>query len=493
MAGKKITKAQRLLLLHQLSDLGYGQAESESEEKFSLRFYPVIEHLHAFDPAVVLVVGDRGTGKSELFNAVFKHDLMSTLAHHAPGIRFPSKDPSCVNWIEGYPLGQEFPDSRGLRDVLSTPQRAVNLWFAYLVRCLQDRFDEESKTHLVKLLEPPGGAPDQVLRAFDAAGNAPLLALDQLDRKLSQEDRWLFVGYDELDTLGGFDWEAMALAIRGLIGFWAGYARRWQRLRAKIFLRTDLFRRHAGLGGADLAKLAANRAELSWSDRNLFAVLLKRIANTSDELFQYCQGARIPFEKEQDPILGRMPRLVAAEETRRLIERMVGPYMGAGRKKGETFRWVLAHLRDGRGVATPRALVRLFEQAAGKEAANARVRSPKLLHPTALRQALEDVSTDHVTQATHEWPWIYGVEQRVKEQRLVPWSRREIENLLQQQWELSWGETQEIRPLEKSPSEFIDYLVELGVFRQRGKDRIDVPDIYLFGLDLRRKGGVKRK
>ena len=243
---------------------------------------------------------------------------------------------------------------------------------------------------------------------------------------------------------------------------------------------------------SDLAKLAANRAELSWSDHNLFAVLIKRIANTSDELFQYCQDARIPFEKEQGSVLGKMPRLVAAEEARRLIQRMVGPYMGVERKKGETFRWVLAHLRDGRGVATPRELVRLFKQAAGKEAANDRVRSPKLLHPTALRQALEDVSTDHVTQATHEWPWIYGIRQRVKKQ-LVPWNRRELETLLQQQWELSWGETQEIRPPENNPSAFIDYLVELGVFRQRGKDRIDVPDIYLFGLDLKRKGGVKRK
>jgi hypothetical protein len=36
-------------------------------------------------------------------------------------------------------------------------------------------------------------------------------------------------------------------------------------------------------------------------------------------------------------------------------------------------------------------------------------------------------------------------------------------------------------------------LVELGVFRERTSDRIDVPDIYLFGLGLRRKGGVKRK
>jgi hypothetical protein len=41
--------------------------------------------------------------------------------------------------------------------------------------------------------------------------------------------------------------------------------------------------------------------------------------------------------------------------------------------------------------------------------------------------------------------------------------------------------------------EFIDYLVELGIFRERSEERIDVPDLYLSGLGLIRKGGVKRK
>jgi hypothetical protein len=35
--------------------------------------------------------------------------------------------------------------------------------------------------------------------------------------------------------------------------------------------------------------------------------------------------------------------------------------------------------------------------------------------------------------------------------------------------------------------------VELGVLRERSNDRIDVPDVYRFGLGLRRKGGVKSR
>jgi len=66
--------------------------------------------------------------------------------------------------------------------------------------------------------------------------------------------------------------------------------------------------------------------------------------------------------------------------------------------------------------------------------------------------------------------------------------------MLNEDWEGTWGQGGEsIVPPAQNARELIDYLVELGVFRERANDRIDVPDIYLFGLELRRKGGVRRK
>ncbi|MCP4545976.1 MAG: hypothetical protein GY835_05860, partial [bacterium] len=406
----KLTKDQQKKLLNQLADLGYGQAESEDRTLFVRRFHPFAEHVKAFDPDVVLVVGDRGTGKSELFNAVFGYQLITALARYAPDARLPPNQAGRTAWVQAHPVHKDFPDPLGLRRCLSDDETALKLWFAYLVRILEPHLDDEAIRELVAVLRPPGGSPGEVLRAFDAAQDAPLLALDRLDEKLSREDRWIFVGYDELDTVGGFDWQKMVQAIRGLTAFWAGYSRRWRRLRAKIFLRTDLFRRHADVGGADLAKLAANRAELTWSDRNLLTMLVKRIANTSEELLTYCRGsrARIRFEKP-DPELGHVPDLREAEDARPLIHRMVGPYMGTDFRKGRTERWILDHLRDARGHAPPRALVRLIELAAGKERGKPRVTPPRLLHPISLRQALDDVSHDHVEQAiNNEWPWFHG-------------------------------------------------------------------------------------
>lgn len=484
-------KQDQILLRQLLTDLGYGQAEMERQEASKQRFFPVAEHVRAFEPDVVLVVGERGTGKSALFKAVFQNDLLAAIARHARSPRLPERP----EWIQAFPReGSDFPDAFGLRRGLAASklEEVIELWFAYLVRTLQPQLQEKSDERLQRIWTPPGADQPSIIAAFRAAGNEPLLALDRLDQTLQTSDRWLFVGYDELDTLGGYDWQTMHQALRGLIGFWAHYSRRWRRLRAKLFVRTDLFQRHADFGGADLAKLAANRVDLTWSDRNLFGMLIKRIANTDPSLLAYCRGGEIEFKLDAD--LGQIPQLHESEDARKLIERMIGFFMGANATKGRTFTWVLDHLRDSRSHVVPRNLVRLFERAAGKEQANLKAKPPQLLHPTALSQALADVSADHVRQASsHEWPWLYGVEKRMEQNRLMPLERKELEAVLDSDWEESWGKDADLRPPADSAEDLINYLLELGVFKERPHDKIDVPDIYLFGLGLRRKGGVQRR
>jgi len=472
-----------------LKDLGAGQAATEAKEVSPLRFYPVAEHVRAFDPDVALVVGEQGTGKSALCGAVFDHGLLSALARHAPYPRLPS---GAQTWIQAYPLGRNgFPPTLGLRPG-EGPEVASKLWFAYLIRALRDHLEQLCDPAVCRVWEPRGARPAEVLEAFDQAGDEPLAALDKLDERLEVEDRWIFVGYDELDTLGAYDWEVMRQALLGLVGFWASYSRRWRRLRAKIFLRTDLFRRHTGFGGADLAKLSANRAELTWNDRNLFGMLIKRIANADDVLLDYCRQGKIRFHPS-DPELGHIPMLKSNQDAQPFVERLVGRFMGDGMKKGRTFYWILDHLRDARGHVAPRNLVRLLEHAALKEATNLKVRAPQLLHPTALRQALEDVSKDHVEQGlSHEWPWLDGLRERVRG-NLMPMARRDVRDLLRNTWDGDWNQSRPIRPPVDTPEEFVDYLLELGVLRERTQERLDVPDIYLFGLGLKRKGGVRRQ
>ena len=495
MRSRGLTRDACADLRWQLRDLGYGQAEAESSDLFARRLYPVTEHLRALDPGTVLIVGPRGAGKSELFKAFFGEDgaVGRAVLRRAPatvgrGFRFES-----ATWKAAYPAGTEFPDSGALARKIDSDDQAKTVWHAMLVRRLADELDDRWRKDLSPLLRPMAANLSQVLEAMEGLEVNPTAALDALEHRLQERDRWIFVGYDELDTLGGFDWTLTTRLVRGLAAFWSDYSRRWRRLRAKIFLRSDLFRRHAAMGTADFAKLAANRAELVWPDTAILGMLVKRIANTSEELAEYCRQAKISFDDDSD--LGLVPRVEKAGDVYPLLERMAGQYMGAEKKKGFVCNWVLDHPRDGNRQSSPRTLVRLIEQAAGKEAINRTLRSPRLIHPTALRQALDDVSSDHVRQAaTSEWPWLAGVRTRVERQQLVPWAYDEIVGLLQSDWDADWGSEgyPHVRPPENAPMPLVEYLLELGIFRRRFDGRIDVPDLYLFGLQLRRKGGVRR-
>ncbi len=494
--SRGLSKQDCITLRAQLTDLGYGQAEAETDELFALRLYPVIDHVRALNTKVVLVVGPRGSGKSALFKAFFSknRDLADSIRRWMPGSSTLQADSNSSDWRAVYPAHTDFPDSQALATRIHTEEDAKKIWHAMLVRLLGEFFSKDQRQNLTPLLEPMAVEVGDILHAYDTSKVSPTGALDELEGELQRNNRWIFAGYDELDTLGGSDWGLMARMVRGLIAFWSDYSRRWERIRAKIFLRSDLFRRHAGMGTGDFAKLAANRAELKWSDAALLAMLVKRIANTSEDLATYCQRSRLRFK--EDTSLGLIPQIKEPRDAWALLERLAGEFMGAERKKGFVRNWVLAHLRDGNGQISPRSLVRLLEQAASKDVANQSLRPPRLIHPTALRQALDDVSDNHVTQGvSSEWPWLEGVRVRVQEDQLVPWGRAKIMRLLGTDWNGSWGRSRSdgMRPPADRPGDFVDYLIELGIFRRRADNRVDVPDLYLSGLNLRRKGGVSRR
>jgi len=333
------------------------------------------------------------------------------------------------------------------------------------------------------------------LRAHRDAGVTATATLDALDARLEREGCWLFVAYDELDTIVLDDWETMGMAIRGLVSFWAAYARRWKRLRPKIFLRSDFYKHHRDVAGADVAKLAGNRVELQWSDKNLYGALLKHILNLQDATGEYPLQSYFTkaVRTDHDPVLGEIPILTKASDAKSFVERLVSEYMGANKGKGLSFRWILDHLRDGNGHAVPRSLIWLIEQSAEIERDQPRASGAHLLHHVSIRNALDRVSIEYVTQAkTHELRWLEGLAERLQKDREVPWKRREIMRLLTTDFDKAWSAS-EARPPGSSSEELLDNLVELGVLRARANDLYDVPDLYLQGLDLRRRGGVAKK
>ena len=480
---------ERRALLQALQNIGSaGRTEGAPVDRIGPGHYPVAEHLRLLDPDVVLVVGPNGSGKTHIVRALTEASLFDALKPYAPGVRLPDGHPE---WVRVYPDKKNPSWSAGIEGVGlrfirqsagDNPETLRELWFAYLVRALRDTLDDQGQADIAPLLAPAAADVEAIHHAFCELGTKPVVVMDRLDEQLRREKRCKFALYDELDAMWGGDPQSVQAGVRGLVAFWAAYTRRWTNIRAKLFLRTDLYERHAKAGGADLAKLAAGRVELMWSDRDLYGQLLKRMANVDPLLASYAQAVK-GVSWTDDPSLGKIPKLHTWQDARPVVERMVGVYMGANQKKGLVYRWLLDHVRDGLGRGYPRPFVRLIEEAARQELQNfGTLRSPRLLEPSSLRRALDRVSDDHVAQSFDEWPWLKAIKETLHGDPLVPYAEKEAIKLLEG---LSGAKDGAPPPFEGR--ELLDYLLELGIFRRRPVDgRLDVPNLYLAGLGLRR-------
>jgi hypothetical protein len=488
-----LTQEKRNALLQALS-LRSGQAENIPPKII----YPVPEHLRALEAEVVLIVGDRGAGKTQLRNAFDVPEVREALARHAPGVRVPKGQ---VDWVSGWPLQTGGPDSGGwsalLGDLSAGADARTAIWGAYLLRSVKKFLTPAELREVQPVLEVRGVDAKGVLAAQRQVGVPVTASLDALDERLAAEDRWVFVSYDELDTMVMENWETLGNAIRGLVSYWAGYARRWRRLRPKIFLRSDFYKHHREIAGADVAKLAGNRVELRWSDKNLYGALIKHVLNRPDPesaaLLRAHFGKVVPTTS--DSVLGLIPLLNEAADAKPFVDRLVSQYMGANRGKGLAFRWILDHLRDGNGHAVPRSLVLLIERAVDFERDRPRASGAHLLHHVSVRNALDKVSMEYVNQAqTNEFLWLEGLAERLQQDREVPWTKRELMRLLGRDFNGKWSTSSTgVRPPGLDPEELLEGLGELGVIRARPDEMFDVPDLYLQGLDLRRKGGVAKQ
>ncbi len=482
--------------------LDHGHA---GDSAFSERsFYPVREHLRALEPEVIFVVGARGVGKSMLVRAIRSSPTNSAALLERAKVDVPAGG---VAWLGGHPYAKLGPTHRAWESFLlqtgGQRDRAQLLWLAMLVRTLRDELTEPERAALAPVLEAQGADAEALYSATCSIVGKVELALDALDERLVARDRFLFVTYDELDTLYYERWGEMLRCLAGLTSLWAGYFRRWNRLRPKFFVRTDLFAEQATRMSSDAAKMAARRVELSWSSRHLYGALFKQITARHPQLHAYF-ARTLRFRESM--AFGDIPVFDDDDDVVPAVSRLCGKWMGANEQKGLTHRWLIRAISDGHGDASPRNLIRLVEIAAAKERIAPRPvnRAKQLLHHVTLRNALEEVSKDHVTQAMqHEHPWLSGVRKRLEPvgTREVPWDdRRALERALGRDWDSPWSDAggqvgddeQAVRPPASDAPELVDRLLRLGILRERRGNAIDVPDLYLDGLHLRRKGGVAR-
>ncbi|NJO01503.1 MAG: hypothetical protein HC880_07260 [Bacteroidia bacterium] len=158
--------------------------------------------------------------------------------------------------------------------------------------------------------------------------------------------------------------------------------------------------------------------------------------------------------------------------------------MGAN-NKAYPYNWITYHVSDTHRRIQPRSLLNLFSVAATKQIEAQDFESPFHLKPRYMELATKEVADRRVQDIKEEYPELDKVFDQLKDyHQQFPIEETKLEDALEK-----------IISRNSSPvsvSEIKDKLVDIGVlykYRAKTKEqRYHIPDLYLFGMGLRRRG-----
>jgi hypothetical protein len=227
-------------------------------------------------------------------------------------------------------------------------------------------------------------------------------------------------------------------------------------VRFTVFLRTDIVR---GISFANQSHLFGRRLTLVWAKEDYLKTVLKQAVTTS-RAFARATGAR-PDDIDA----------MTNDRTLQVWYALIGDRV-RGKQTAFTDRWVWSRLADGHGDHSPRHVAQLFRVLAN-QARTREVEPGPPLRARDLGEALSEVvSREALTAVRDEFAsevdLVLPVFERLDQS---PFSRRE--------WEVAGGDQNKLTLAET---------MGLIATHPRDPDRLVVPELYRYALDVRRRG-----
>lgn len=488
-------------ILQQIAECVPESAVGEEEKNLLQNFLPLRSYSKLASDKTFLITGGRGAGKTELFRILTSCDGLSHVLSDNDKRRYTNLKNS--EFIVGYlETDKKFPArnicSRWIEGKKSEEISAF--WSGLLCAVLINRFWEDKKINrlavqnlgedLYSLLKDKPGEISGWWEMVYSREEQCESFLNDLDDLLKKRGLCIFITYDELDKICEKHKDLFAF-IRNLLKFWFSHNNRFTNIKAKIFLRSDLYNAKA-LQFADSSKMRAYHLELKWDSLSLYRMLVKRIANADSSIaLRYLED--IPgLIKRSEGKLGYMP-CDSEEPLRLLVEKMIGKYMGKTPKRGISYSWVPNHIQDANGDVAPRPFLNCFSFAAKETLEHQddfdKLEGSRLLLPMRLQGALANASKYRVDELTlEEYQWLQNLIDRLKDKTMLM-DKREFLSYLEPSF---WPKGKRDELPGRSKEEIYEALLTLGIIMETSDNRINVPEIYLYGFGLKRKGGIKR-
>ena len=233
----------------------------------------------------------------------------------------------------------------------------------------------------------------------------------------------------------------------------------------------------------DIGKDPRTYNYLSGESIRLLSVKINR--QMRREMIEYMSA--VPGLVQENPSVGYLPT-EEEEIIRRFIIYLIGRYMGASPKKGDSYSWVPNHLQDANGDLAPRSFLKCYACAAKVMLQNPKTQSTTaLLTASSIQGAVQEVSADRVAELKEDFPWLENLKTVLEgETLLMPGMefRKKMKQLLDMDTK--------VKPPVRTVEELMNLLMSLGIIQKNTDERINMPEIYLHGFGLRRKGGLRR-
>jgi hypothetical protein len=443
--------------------------------------YTPASHALALDPSRPLVVGNRGVGKSVWSGVLADDNTRRVIAQSYPNLGLDRMVVE-LGFHEGAAQTEGVaPSPRLLPSLLAKYGigNAEAIWNAVLLRAVAQKIKFEVPSTLDETIS-------WMLKHIEEAESV----LRNADNYFIQDKLKFVLVFDALDRLAA-SWADIRPLTEGVLRLSLSMLN-YRAMRAKIFMRTDQAKDEELFWFPDASKIHAARVELAWHATELYGLLFKKLhrnevsAQAFDRIVRKTLSRRGDFDEIDEPA-----------EQKKVFSQLAGEFMGADRRRGSTYIWVIRHLADAFDETTPRSFLITLRRAA---TAKAKPTATAIDH-LGIREGVQAASEVRVSQLGEDYPWIRRVLQDL-EGLEVPcnpsafterWQARKTVDSIRYVTDMAGrpGPIELQRPTSEREGALLEAVKNIGVVEERSLDRINMPDIFRVAARIKRRGGVR--
>jgi len=481
--GPSVTEIIRLALSELPEGTSHGPAPGIGE--------PFLPHSHrkALDQNVLVVTGMRGSGKTFWWSALQDPAIRTLLGEMHPRLAPIAR----AEFLCGFgvtPSPEQYPTNDQLRSMLSNDVEPRIVWrTVHITSLVHEDHPLKNMAEWSERVDYVRRNPSEIERAFHSR-----------DKGLDREDKYSLILFDALDRCAP-DWDTVRQLIQGLLQH-ALEMRSYQRLRVKVFLRSDQADDPEIAAFPDASKVFSSEVQLDWPRSALYGLLWQLLGNGESG-----KSLRPFLAEEEWPVVGGsgnlhvIPASISSDEEfqrSRFHELISGPWMGSGPKRGFPYTWIPNHLCDAKRRVSPRSFLTAV-RAAAKDTAKHYPDHEYALHYNSIKRGVQEASKVRVREVAEDYPWVHMLLDAL-EGTVVPCPFLDIEgtwndkDILKQLSEGSISQEESGLPppgLRQGGAGLRADLESVGVFRHLSDDRVDIPDVFRIGYGLGQRGGIR--